>query len=467
MRRMLPREPKLRRWLRFAGDLATAVAVFYVAFRIRVHVPVPFTDRLLPADRLEFFHVYWPLVVAVQGAALYFFGLYDPPQGRSWVDRARRLTPAVLLQPLALGAYFFLMERTFPRSVLVLYGVLDFAALLAWRAASHTGLRVAPVRVAIVGCGSGAAELAGRIREHETHGLQVAGWVTAPGETAGEEASPELGPRLGGLDVLPGLVASGAVDEVVIAATDTAWKTRLLDDLARGSSRARGTVLLLPGPFESLIGRMRYRWVRDLPLIEVVRDSEWRLYRPLKRGFDLAAGSLMLLLAAPVLGACALLIRATSSGPVLYRQERVGRGLQRFTLWKLRTMRVGAEAASEEIMARPGDPRLTPAGAFLRRMRLDELPQLFNVLAGSMSLVGPRPERPGFVARYLEEIPGYAERFAVAPGLTGLAQVNGEYHSSAQNKLRYDLAYIANWSLWLDLAILVRTVKIVLTSRGV
>jgi lipopolysaccharide/colanic/teichoic acid biosynthesis glycosyltransferase len=118
-------------------------------------------------------------------------------------------------------------------------------------------------------------------------------------------------------------------------------------------------------------------------------------------------------------------------------------------------------------MAAAGDPRLTPAGALLRKTRVDEIPQLLNVLAGSMSLVGPRPERPGFVQRYLSEVPGYAERFSLAPGLTGLAQVNGDYHSSPQNKLRYELAYMGNWSLWLDLAVLVRTVKIVLTSRGV
>jgi exopolysaccharide biosynthesis polyprenyl glycosylphosphotransferase len=262
-------------------------------------------------------------------------------------------------------------------------------------------------------------------------------------------------------------VAAGEIDEVVLAETESAWKTRFLDALARESGEARGSVLVLPGAFESLIGRMRYRWVRDLPLIEVIRDSEWRLFRPVKRAFDLAAGSLLLALALPALLACALLVRLTSAGPVLYRQERVGRGLQPFTLWKLRTMAVGAEGEREEVLARPGDPRLTPAGALLRRLRLDELPQLFNVLGGSMSLVGPRPERPGFVARFLEEIPGYAERFSVAPGLTGLAQINGEYHSSPQNKLRYDLAYVANWSLWLDLSILVRTVKIVLTSRGV
>jgi lipopolysaccharide/colanic/teichoic acid biosynthesis glycosyltransferase len=167
------------------------------------------------------------------------------------------------------------------------------------------------------------------------------------------------------------------------------------------------------------------------------------------------------------MGLCALAVRLTSPGGVLYHQMRVGRGQKPFTLYKLRTMRHDAEAESGEVLAQPDDPRLTPIGAFLRRFRLDELPQIFNVLAGSMSLVGPRPERPGFVQRYLREVPGYAERFSLAPGLTGLAQVNGDYHSSPQNKLRYDLAYMANWTLWLDLSILLRTVKIVLTSRGV
>jgi len=489
---MFPREARVRHWLRFAGDLAVAAGCFYLALRIRIHLPVPFTDQLLPPDRIAFFHTYWPLLVLSQVALLYFFGLYDPPHPRSGLELARRLAPAVLLQGLALGAFFFLAERMFPRSVLVIYAGLDFAGLFAWRLASRTGGSPAPSRVAIVGSGAGAVELAGRIREHGGHhGLEVAGWVPAPGEAypepgpgsaseaggagapepagaAGSAASTELGPCLGRLEDLPGRIAAGEIQEVVIAETEPVWKTRFLDSLARGGpDRPRGSVLLLPGAFESLIGRMRYRWVRDLPLIEVVRDSEWRLFRPVKRVFDLAVGSLLLAAAAPVVLLCALLVRLTSPGPAFYRQQRMGRGLQRFDLWKLRTMAVGAEAGNEEVLAQPGDPRLTPVGAAFRRLRLDELPQLFNVLGGSMSLVGPRPERPGFVARFLDEVPGYAERFSVAPGLTGLAQVNGEYHSSAQNKLRYDLAYIANWSLWLDLAILVRTVKIVLTSRGV
>ena len=220
-------------------------------------------------------------------------------------------------------------------------------------------------------------------------------------------------------------------------------------------------MLLLPGPFESLIGRMRYRWVHDLPLIEVVRESEWRINWPAKRLLDLVAGTALLTAVLPILLACAAAVRLTSPGPILYRQQRVGRGQRSFTLRKLRTMRKSLPKRDQLMF------RLTPIGAFLRRFRLDEVPQLLNVLEGTMSLVGPRPERPGFVQRYLREIPGYAERFSLAPGVSGLAQINGEYHSSAENKLRYDLAYAANWTLWLDLSILLRTVKIVLTSRGV
>ncbi len=277
---------------------------------------------------------------------------------------------------------------------------------------------------------------------------------------------PALGPRLGTHDDLPALLASGRIDDLILAGSRESWQTRLIDRLA-GSRPAHTAVLLLPGPFESLIGRMRYRWVHDLPLIEVVRESEWRINRPVKRLLDLAVGSLLLLATLPVLGACALAVRLTSPGPVFYRQTRVGRDRRPFILWKLRTMRIDAEAAGGEVLAQQDDPRFTSIGALLRRFRLDEIPQLWNVLNGTMSLVGPRPERPGFVRTYLAAVPGYAERFVLLPGVTGLAQVNGDYHSSPQNKLRYDLAYLANWSLWLDLSILLRTVKIVLTSRGV
>jgi exopolysaccharide biosynthesis polyprenyl glycosylphosphotransferase len=453
--------------LRPLGDAAVAVLAFAAAFVVRIRFPLPFTQGLLPEERLLFLFEEWGPVLVAQLGALYFFGFYDPPRPRSLPEVARRLLAAVGSQGLALMGYYFLANQTFPRSVLLLHLVLDFALLLAWRLLLDRGERHHERRVAIVGCGEAAREIAEALHLHPWHGLRVAGFVPRPGEEPPRERSDFLlGPCLGTADDLPALLASGRVEDIILAGSDDSWQSRLLDSLA-GTRPAHTNVLLLPGPFESLIGRMRYRWVHDLPLVEVVRETEWRINWPLKRVLDLIGGSLLLLLSLPVLAACAIAVRATSPGSIFYRQVRVGRGQRPFTLLKLRTMQVDAEAESGEVLAQPGDPRLTPIGAFLRRFRLDEIPQLLNVLQGSMSLAGPRPERPGFVQRYLQEVPGYAERFSIAPGLTGLAQVNGDYHSTPQNKLRYELAYLANWSLWLDLSILLRTVKIVLTSRGV
>jgi len=457
-----------RQAVRLFGDALLAIAALAGAFLVRIHLPVPFTLGLMPADRLFFLNREWLAILAVQLAGLYFFGFYDRPRPQGRFDVARRLAGAILLQALGLMVYYFLGNRAFPRSVLLLYATLDYLLVLAWRLAVDRVGAGLERRVALVGSGEAAREIARTLREHHWHGLRVAGHVRLPHETSlpTDDHDSGLGPCLGSPDDLPGLLAEGLIDDIILADSGDSWQTRLIDGLA-GSRPRHTNVLLLPGPFESLIGRMRYRWVHDLPLIEVVRESEWRINRPVKRLLDLAAGSLLLLLALPVLAVCAAAVKLTSPGPVFYSQIRVGRGRRPFTLWKLRTMRVDAEPESVEVMAQPGDPRLTPIGAFLRRFRLDELPQLAGVLQGTMSLVGPRPERPGFVQRYLEEVPGYAERFSVAPGCTGLAQVNGDYHSTPRNKLRYELAYIANWNLWLDLSILLRTIKIVLTSRGV
>ncbi len=463
------RESRWRKGSRALGDAAATVAALAGAFWIRIHLPLPFTAGLLPGDRLHFLQRDWWVVLLLQFASLYFFGFYDRPQPRTRAEAVRRLAAAAVLQGTALVGFVFFSFRSFPRSVLLLYVLLDLLLLVAWRRVVDRGGRHRERRVAIVGCGQAAAEIARTLGQHRWHGLTVAGFVPQPGQQLPADPAdlePALGPRLGDSDNLPALLADGTIDDIILADGGDSWQTRLIDQLA-GTRPDHSNVLLLPGPFESLIGRMRYRWVHDLPLIEVMRETEWRINWPLKRLVDLAAGSLLLLATLPALATCALAVRLTSPGPILYRQVRIGRARRPFTLWKLRTMRTDAEAESGEVLAQPGDPRLTACGAFLRRFRLDEIPQLLNVLRGTMSLVGPRPERPGFVQSYLKAVPGYAERFSLAPGVTGLAQVNGEYHSSPQNKLRYDLAYAANWTLWLDLSILLRTIKIVLTSRGV
>lgn len=465
----LARHGRLLPALRPIGDLAAAAIAFYGAFLIRISLPLPFTAQLLPEDRSAVVFDVWGIGLALitQLPILYFLGFYDPPEPRPHLETARRLLVATGFQGLLMVGVYFFLELRFPRSVVVLFVLLNFLVLLLWRLLVAVLHRPEPRRVVLVGCGPEAAEIAEKIAERHWHGLVVAGFVVPPDEAAPADPPTDgpLGPFLGTIEDVPELLAGGDVHHVILAPSTERWQTRLLDSLA-GTRPAHASVLLLPGPFESLIGRMRYRWVDDIPLIEVVRESEWRINRPVKRLVDVAGATVLGLLALPVMAVTAVLVKATSQGPVLYRQERVGRGMRRFTLWKFRTMAADAERDLGEVLAQPEDPRLTPVGQLLRRFRLDELPQLVNVFNGTMSLVGPRPERPGFVARYLREIPGYAERFSLTPGLTGLAQVNGEYLSSPRNKLRYDLAYMANWSPWLDLAILLRTVKIVMTQRG-
>jgi lipopolysaccharide/colanic/teichoic acid biosynthesis glycosyltransferase len=169
----------------------------------------------------------------------------------------------------------------------------------------------------------------------------------------------------------------------------------------------------------------------------------------------------------PGLALAAALVAVTSPGGVFYRQTRVGRDGRPFELWKLRTMRRGAEVETGAVLATPDDPRVTAIGRSLRAARIDEIPQLWNVLRGDMSLVGPRPERPEFAEGLSATVPGYALRHAARPGLTGLAQISGEYSTEPEIKLRYDLAYLNNWSFVLDLSILLRTLPVVLTRRGI
>lgn len=453
-------------WALAGVDAVIAAVTLWLAFELRVRVRLPFTHALLPADRATLFVATLPIALAGQVALLYFFGLYDR-RSLARSELLQRLVAALGVLGAVLVAWHYLADHALPRSVLLIFIAGDGAALFTARWLLYRLPAVAERRVAIVGCGAAAAELARGIAERRWHGLVVRGYVPAPGESvpAADAAEPRLGPCLGTVDDVLALLGAGEVDDVILAPSAPSWQTALVDRLA-DSRPGHASVLLVPGPFESLIGQMRYRWVHDIPLIEVMRESDWSRRRPFRRLVDVAGAALLLALASPAMIATAAWIRLRAGRGVVFRQERVGRGQQPFTLFKFRTMRHDAEPAGE-VLATADDPRFIPGGAAIRALRLDELPQLVNVLNGTMSLVGPRPERPGFVARYLRDVPGYAERFVVPPGLTGLAQVNGDYHSSAANKLRYDLAYIANAGIWLDLSILFRTVKIVLSSRGI
>jgi exopolysaccharide biosynthesis polyprenyl glycosylphosphotransferase len=303
-------------------------------------------------------------------------------------------------------------------------------------------------RLLIVGAGPLATHLS---REAVSQGIEVLGCVEdrerADADGAGERV---LGTRAD----LPRLARDLGADEVVtIEPLSQAWV--LAERLeAEGLSLP---VLAVPSECEIALCPPTSSRLGDVALVRLPRRRTGGGGELAKRAFDLIVAVTSLVLLLPVILICALAIRLSGRGPVLFRQERVGRGGLIFKMVKFRTMVADAEAEGPRLCAGKRDPRLTRVGRVLRGTHLDELPQLWNVLKGEMSLVGPRPERPCFVAAFERELPRYGERHRILPGITGLAQVHGSYHSSPREKLRYDLMYLYHRSLWLDLCILART----------
>ncbi len=455
---------RLRWAIIVAGDAVAAALAYLLAFLLRVAIPLPLTQGYLPPLRFAEVHHHWIEMFAAQVAVLYFLGLYEAHALARPRDHLGALAAAAGLQALLLVAvYFFRQDLAFPRSIFIVFAAVNGGLLAAWRLGSRSLMGSYPRRrVLVVGTNAAAAEVIDTIRVQHWLGMDIVGAVAGDGV-----APPRLRdvPVLGARDDLPALCRRHDVDEVIIA-SDPVWQDRLLDTLER-SSGARARVSVVPSPYEILIGRPEHLRLHDIPLIEVIRDPVGGAASAAKRGFDVVLAAVLLVLASPVMLLVALAVRLTSRGPVLFLQERVGKDRRAFIMIKFRTMQVDAERGTGPVLATENDPRVTWLGRYLRAARLDELPQLWNVLRGDMSFVGPRPERPEFAGDFERDIHGYAERFTIRPGLTGYAQVNGEYHTSAQTKLKYDLAYIHNRSLWLDLKILSETVKVIMTRRGV
>jgi exopolysaccharide biosynthesis polyprenyl glycosylphosphotransferase len=455
---------RLRWAILVAGDVLACLLAYLAAFILRAQVPLPLTQDYLPGMRFAEVQHHWIEMVVAQLGALYFFGLYEVRALTSPREYLGPLLAAPVVQSLVLVAiYFFAQDLTFPRSIFVVLTVLNGAAMVGWRIGSRSLLGSYPRRrVLVVGTNTGAAEVVRTIRVQSWLGMDVVGMVGSDGtRPTGLTDVPVLGVR----EDLPVLCQRHEVDDVIIA-SDLGWQDRLLDELSRWRG-PRARISVVPSPYEVSIGRPGHLRLHDIPLIEVVTDPLAGAASGVKRVFDLLLGVPLFVLALPVMVVVAALVRVSSTGPVLYTQERVGKDGRNFTMVKFRTMRADAERGTGPVLAAENDPRVTFLGRFLRATRLDELPQLWNLLRGDMSFVGPRPERPEFVEQYVRDIQGYGERFRVRPGMTGYAQVNGEYHTSPTTKLKYDLAYIHNHSLWLDLKIMSETVKVILTRRGV
>jgi exopolysaccharide biosynthesis polyprenyl glycosylphosphotransferase len=254
--------------------------------------------------------------------------------------------------------------------------------------------------------------------------------------------------------------------------SEVVWHTILLTreiedkgSIIRRASALGRSVFFIPGVVEILMNGASLLNVDDMLMLSLTPPELNVGQRLFKRSMDIAGSMFLLTIAAPVMLAVALLIRLTSPGKAFFTQKRVGRDGVEFSIYKFRTMVANAERHTGPVLATANDPRITRTGAFLRATRLDEFPQLFNVLRGEMSLVGPRPERPYFVRQFREQVPGYDFRLTVKPGVTGLAQVFGRYSTLSERKLRFDLTYITKYSLLMDTRILLSTVAVLLRRK--
>jgi len=321
-------------------------------------------------------------------------------------------------------------------------------------------------RVAVVGTGPTALRVREEIRQFAQAELQLIGFISTG--NASSEANPTT---LGTLDEIDALLSSHRIDEVIVA-PEPEERHRLLDILGRCEQAGTPVrIRLHPDLAEIYVGNVVLSELAGLPLVEIPERwrSGWYLFFKRAGDFLVALLGLILLFIPGVMVALGIklegLFRRPSCGPVFFVQQRVGRNRRPFRLVKFRTMIRTAEEDSGPTLAQRKDPRITRVGWLLRHTGIDELPQLWNVLKGEMSLVGPRPERPEFVERFLNEHPAYALRFRLRPGITGLAQIHGHYASSVPSKLRYDLVYLSNFSPVLDAKILFRTIQVVLMGK--
>lgn len=323
---------------------------------------------------------------------------------------------------------------------------------IEWNVARHS---TQSHTVLIVGADSVAAHLRRTLSRETMLRSRVAGFLSIDQAPAAEGIRPDE--ILGTLDNLHGIVASQQVDQIIL--TSSRLDTERILDILLLCERNLIEFNMVPDLFRLLTANMDFQSLDDIPLLGVQSwplDHFWN--RLLKRAEDIAGALLGLVIAAPVVAVAAVCIKLDSPGPVFYRQERCGQKGRRFLLHKLRTMRVDAEKESGPVFANAHDERRTRVGRILRRYNIDELPQFWNVLKGEMSLVGPRPERPHFVEKFKTDVSRYMWRHVSQPGLTGWAQVNGlRGDTSIEERIKYDLYYLENWSLAFDFKILLKT----------
>jgi sugar transferase (PEP-CTERM system associated) len=431
--------------------------------------------RLGPDDALKVYRDEGGLLKAgivtfVTQLCLYYADLYSLRKGADRRELFVSIVQALGAASFILAAiYYWFPELMLGRGVFLYAAMLVIAAVIGWRLAyEFVSKRMGPgERLLLVGTSVAAVNLVKELHEHRVElGVDIVGFVDPDPAKVGQSlVNPGI---IGTVDDIPGIVQRMRVDRVVVSLADARGKLPM-DRLLQMKLNSGVLFDHLPTVYEEFTGKIAIENLRPSWLIFSEGFRKTRVLLATKRALDIICALGGLILAAPLLAITAALVKLTSPGPALYHQKRVGLQGREFTVHKFRSMRQDAEAGTGAVWATAGDARVTAVGKFIRRTRLDEIPQLWNVLIGDMSMVGPRPERPEFVGKLTEQIPFYGLRHSVRPGVTGWAQVRYTYGASvedAMEKLQFDLFYVKHMSLPFDLFVLLSTVKTVILRRG-
>lgn len=461
---MLRRHHRIFQTSQLLRDMLVLSLAFYLAYLFRLYVAPAWlpeaTRNVAPESPEESGYVALTLVLVWPWVG-WACNLYVSRRvKRPWTEAYDVARGVALTFLCGVTLTYFLRDVRYSRGTLVVWAGFSFLLLLASRLAQK--MLLAKLRraghnlrhVLIVGGGTLATEVVRTIEQEPGLGLRIVG-LLSPSRPI-KHPLPKGVRRLGEVQDLSRVLARHAVDQVLIALPIEAMGDLPL--LMRQLSRHTVDVRLVPDLYEVMTLCGALEDFCGLPMIALQATPMVGWHRLGKRLFDLTFATVALTLLWPVLVVIAAALKLQGAGPVFYRQRRVGLDGRHFDMVKFRTMRADAESKGAKMTA-VNDPRCTPFGAFLRRTSLDELPQLFNVLLGDMSLVGPRPEQPSFSANFVANIPRYALRHKIKAGMTGWAQVNGlRGNTSIAKRIELDLYYIENWSLALDFKILVRTV---------
>lgn len=418
------RERSFRAAMLLAGDFAVAWACLTAAVYLRRLVPLPFTRALLAPERSQLDAT---IVILFGSAFLTSLGLAGFYRRRI-MSRARPiLTVALVIQVAIIALVTTFLERPMPRTIVLLVPLFELLLFPLWRALQRAMWPVRPRDTILVGDAEEVTSALALVAQSGDDRIRISGH--------------------GHLDDEAFRARIRDAEEVICVASESSH-SRLELLRIRG---ARG-YLLLASSADALLISSVLGWIGDEPLVEVMIGCGFGVRAIVKRGIDVAIATLLLVLSSPLSLAIALAIWLDDRGPILLRQARLGLHGVPFAMWKFRSMR---------------DERVTRVGNLLRRYRLDEVPQLLNVLMGDMSLVGPRPERPEIAERILADVPDFDLRCLVRPGIAGLAQILAEYDARPAVKLRYDLTYMCSWSLWLDVRLLFLSVAAALSGSGI